>query len=432
MGQQASAEKAKARNRNVGVRLIDEDTNYTQYLDNPVITDAQVYHLLHTHIEIGATFEEFFYELQSALDRDTKGTEDYIETMKTKMFVKMQNFKLDVVDETTLELGLVDDLPYYLFMACMTDIPHNQVFKIDVRNIDTRDPRMEMYSENFLVAKRCLALPVRYPVLQNSEVDVTIRETMKEYWIQNASRGVENPYPLELGMVRGPLPQKKYAVLAWAWVDEGDDDDFDKNKDEEEVDLMTIELTNRGYEVEVLKQKDATASAIIRELESMYSKCRSNGSCSAVFYYSGHGSELFPRLTPYGYDPRDETTYIPLSFFAVNNISRMGMPDRSLVILDACYSGKACDNLGFSHLPDMETKSHEIIASSRAWEQSYTGTFTPMLLYTLRRYDMAVTSAVLFESVLKNTASETSIQLPTYRKYGKGPDFVFENIEYIE
>lgn len=117
MGQYISSDKPRP--------PTSSDPNYEQYKADPVIPDPKVYALLQTHLARGSFFADFFMDLKQVLCGNMpgggRGTELYINDIKYKVYLKLLAFDPVIVDGT-IHLNLVNDYPYFLFMACLLNI----------------------------------------------------------------------------------------------------------------------------------------------------------------------------------------------------------------------------------------------------------------------------------------------------------------------
>jgi hypothetical protein len=101
--------------------------------------------------------------------------------------------------------------------------------------------------------------------------------------------------------------------------------------------------TQHGYQVTLLLDAEASASAIAAQLEDELPKRMSAESC-LLFYYAGHGiargdGDSGPQgfLIPHGADPRDQDTWLSMERVRAA-LSRLPCT-HLLVILDCCFAG---------------------------------------------------------------------------------------------
>ncbi|PSR72647.1 hypothetical protein PHLCEN_2v11482 [Hermanssonia centrifuga] len=122
---------------------------------------------------------------------------------------------------------------------------------------------------------------------------------------------------------------------------------------------LTIDLGVAEQHIRSLRDKDATRSRVIQELQAMAHDPRIEVGDPIVFYYAGHGSTV---QSPHDWGNTDIQLILPYDYSCeVDGVTVNGIPDRTIgallaklaeakgnnitVVFDYCHSGSAsCDD----------------------------------------------------------------------------------------
>ena len=209
-----------------------------------------------------------------------------------------------------------------------------------------------------------------------------------------------------------------------------------------ELDVDNIELILSqidGYIINILKTKQATASAILQGIESAASTLNSGD--IFVFYYSGHGGQQ-PDLNGDESDHKDETLVAYdreiIDDELANLWPRFANGVRIVMISDSCNSGTNYrfrrtitkeTPMDFGDIPGMKaTMIHYSGCRDGGTSAGYQpgGVFTMALCDTWKNGNFLGTYQQLYDDIVKILQSNKEEQEPLFNLIGNpSPDFLF-------